>query len=179
MRRSVKVKNPTVLEEEKLRERAKAAFGEVLEATGQENEHQGAKWVKEVEKNNEEKAQVEEDRQKEILEEARKGKERYNKVLENFLQRMVARIDWPKDFSYKVMSDEYGVRMDMWDGNLQKYSRAFKSMGDVKYDYHAAFVLAIQTENVVDKLTGSLVQSPLEKELALILPVKSGKKSAH
>ncbi len=168
-----KVVNPTVLETEKIKERAKAEFSEVLEATGQENEAEGSKWVMEVERAKEKDAEKNANREKEFLEASRKKKEAYTSVLANVLRRIVSAIEWPATMSWNVTSNSVGVLIEVHDKTLKRYTRAFRVSGDLKYDFHAVHVLGIQAENLVDKLTGV---TPLKTTSGIILPDNYGKK---
>ena len=144
-------------------------FAEVIDATGQENEKKAAKWVKEIEAEKEKRQLEEELKQKEFLEDNRRKKSTYNRVLAGFLTRMVIKIDTENKYELKVDFDELGVLVKLYEGGKLKGRRAFKSTGEVNYDFYAAFVLAIQAENTIDRLLGKLV-SAKENKSGIILP---------
>ena len=146
------------LEREKASKKRAAEFEEVLDETGQESEKKAIKAVVEVEKAKEKERAKIKAVEDEILWSARKSKSRYNKVLADFLRRRVKRIDWPKDCSYQVEANEQGVSIEIWTANRAKFARGIKTTGVLKYDTYAAFVLAVQTENLIDKLEGRLAE---------------------
>ncbi len=142
-------------------------FNEVIDATGQEDEKKGAKWVKEVEEQKQRELEEQERKQKEFLEENRRKKITYNRVLSGFLARMVVKIDTENKYELKVDFNEMGVMVKLYEKEKMLGQRAFKSTGNVNYDFYAAFVLAIQAENTVDRLLNRLVETKKKSEIIL------------
>jgi len=160
----------TKLEQEKLRKRKLAETLEVIEATGQESEKKAAKWVIEVEKEREKKEEKAKAELKEKLWGSRRKKIFYNKTLLNFFKKRLRTIDWPLLYKYKVSSNEKGIEIEVITPQGVKYAKGIKTVGEPEYDLYGAFILALQTENLLDKLEHRLAYQRTKS--GIILPNK-------
>ena len=141
----------TKLEQEKLSKRNREEAKEELAVYGQENEKNGAKWVKEyvkkLEKNEWDKKQFD----LEVLSKLRSKKRRYFRFLSHIFLYFV------KD---EAIPSKYRIDVDINDEGLAcsirgtSYYGAFAPTGIPHFDRHACKILAVKLGNTIAKLEG-------------------------
>lgn len=143
---------------------------EMLEAIGQEDEHEGIKATKyfmdQFEKKNWEEDQFKQDR----LEKATKySRHEYHKILAMMLDEEARQMDIPFELGYKAWTEftEDGVILRMTDRWGRKYHKAFRPSGIPKVDFFAVVTLLSDLQGTADTLEQAAIKKL--RDMGLIL----------
>ena len=131
---------------------AKIEVGEAvdyLESVGGENEKEAVKAVREFESENQKRDKEKEDRILELLHDKSKSLT-YQSLLRNLLDGLIATIDLPEGYDYRVQSDEKGIALII-KTPIGYWAKGFKPCMEEKYDLNAIRTIRDNLENTIER----------------------------
>lgn len=156
-------KPSTVLEREHERKKKLAKQEEIIELTGQESEIKARKWVKEVAKEEEKKANKVKEFHLETLDAERSKYKDYRELLLKMLFSFIKEVGLPNNYEWGVWYDGKGVRFSIKTPDNEIHQRAFKPSYSPTHDLNACNVFAYFAEKVYTAYEEKCLQNSLSK----------------
>lgn len=140
--------------DQKASKRNAGELAEEIDATGQESTTKAVKWVQEVEKRNETERQIQEAKDIEAVEHARRyTKNEYYLSLLRLAQQKVSEYDVPRWYKLEVVLKEDGsIIFGICKIGFRWFVKGMKPCGEPKYDMNCIERLAIQSMIALDEL---------------------------
>lgn len=154
----------------KLKEKNLGDVAEEIDVMGQESEEVAAKWVKEVNKEND---KIETNYNDDLSAFFDKAKHKTVKTYKELLAQLMyytirSQVDFPDGWKFYVGYSEKGVAVKIWHDKYGEFGRGFNPIGDQKYDLNAVNILIHQLENTLAGYEPR-VESPVDEKVGDIL----------
>lgn len=152
-----KKKLGTSLDEKKKQKQKDQEEEEKLAILGQESERKAKKWIREEIVKKAESDRLTFGSELEWLRSKRKFRdEEYLIALASILWQRMKEVDFPLNYHWKVEIEGRKIRTEFIDRFGRKFAKGFKACGEPKFDHHAVGKVAIEAENTLDWIEGSL-----------------------
>jgi hypothetical protein len=123
---------------------------QILDAIGQQNEHEGAKWVKYFGAIARKKELEENQLKKDKLTKSRRNKEQYYLMLTTMLNDMVPLLDRPgKGYVVSAKKTGKGIEVSLFTRWGKFYKKAFTPSGIPEYDLTAVMTMVNAVEDTM------------------------------
>ncbi len=125
---------------------------EELDAMGQEDEIKAAKWVMEKGREDEKEEKETKAIAEEVLQDARRTKERYYQKLLEQAFRLIHTIELPTGYHVGAFYTKSGLVVWVTTPKKQWFAKGMKVSGEVKYDMNGVDRLLIKACDFIDDL---------------------------
>jgi hypothetical protein len=117
--------------------------------TGVDDEKVGKTATQELMKEQEVIEKQEESQELQILNDARKSKSGYNRLIAFLLLKRLKYVDW-NDWSFQVAPTDKGVVMELVSPGKRYFRCGFETTGEAKYDLNAVNLYGQRAQDTID-----------------------------